>query len=1286
MAKPLVEVAISADGSVFVREVDKATGASDKFASAVKKSGDTAKGAAKDFDGFAADVSRSAQTAAKWIAGLAAAAATAGAALVKTGVDAADALAKTADKLGTTTEAYAALSYAAKLSGVEQGQLEGGLKKLAKTLTDAASGSESAGRGFAALGLNVAQLMQMSADKQFGQIADALSRVENATQRAAVAQQVFGRAGVDLLQLTAEGSDGIAALAREADVLGLTLSRLDAAKVEQAADAFDRVSAGTSGLGQQLAVRFAPLIDGVVDKVYAWVEAMGGMGPVADRVFQGIVNGVAFVADAVAGLNVVWEVVEQGIRGIGLVWLQMWDSAMLNLAKVAEQIAAVLYKVGGFGADAFRGIELGWRAFAATFQEIAAGVASGFGSLVRVIVDAWNLLPWVTPINYEGTAIAAFIASMESAAQESRRRIEEIAAAPLPSQTIEPPKFSVDYENSEAHQFVLSYGQSWRDAQTELETLLAKPLPGEAIQTFVDQTTQSMNGQAAATVAAQGTARGAMIETGAVADALAKKSEDLAKKAVAASKSVSDQVQALLVEQATLRMSDKDAARFQAQLRITEAQAGLYEQLRERTAALSRARGADAVAIRGQIAALKDSIGAIDGQRVAVDGLVSANFDAKESADAHAEAMRQQKIEADRAAKAANPWAEALTGAVERIDSAFAELWKGTFDGFSDFADNLKNAFKQLLAELAHEAITKRIVFSIAGSLGFGKSSSAMASGGGGFDLGGIGSLFSGAKNFLGGFKAGGLSGGLDAMLGGSFSGLPGMLEGFYQGVGKLSGMVGLDKLQLAANGKGLAVGAGTPGQALLGAGLDIGGGFLGGYAGNKLGASLFGERKTTGIGSGIGAIAGSALLPIPGVGAAIGSFLGSIAENAIGKIFGTGDLVKWGKLGITTGGGSNIPNDGSALETVTAASGLTLTAVAKRTDAEAAKQLLEGFNAIDGALTAAARSAGITVDFANKVLGNTSLNVDNEGPNNSFGVGDRLDKFSADRIKGSADEFARAWLAEIDDQVSTRIKTVLGDTARKTADQIVSLFTAASDLDRLLKINVLEETAKAAEAASKTIISAYDEATQKVVDLASEYDGTAESLTTLNQALAEQKAIAVQLAEQYRQVALAVNDAFGNTISQIQDSLLSEADLYAKRRQQIADLTTELGTTIDPARIAAISDQINQLASAAYGLLDESQRAALGNEFVTFLENARDLATAQLTAGTDQLGSRETGLAGAVDLELMAQAAQTQQTAANTFANAVNTFAGIVGGNGISIDIEAILANLRAQGVEVNG
>jgi hypothetical protein len=1160
VAKPLVEVAISADGSVFVREVDKATGASEKFSSSVKKSGDTAKQTAKDVEGFGAEFGK----AAKWVAASAAAAATGAALFVKSAIDTADAAGILAGKLDISTESLSKLQYAATLADVSQGALEGGLKKLSTTLTTALDPGSKVAKMFDALGLSVRELIELPADQQLGRIGDALGRVENSNMRAALAQRIFGKSSQELIPILAEGSDGIRKAGDELERFGGVISGDLAQRAGEFNDNLDRIKTAAGGLGLQVADQLLGPLNDLSNEILELAQQKENAEGIATFI-EGIGRAVVFTVQAVANTGNVF-------RFLG------------------EEIAAL---VGG----------------------------PAIGDIERIDEAIANLQERLKPNNERGPAAGFVIPTFIS--DEERAKIE---------QDIERLK-QMKRVSEDLIQMQVRAQQSAKaaaDAQEKQgQSAGAAVAPTGRLAVSVQTLTQALQEETPEQKAAK-SAR-----------------ESAAKAADEARKGLDELVQSKRIENALLGVSARDQARYRAQLQLTE------------------------IAARGNAVVTEE-------MRQELDALTMSTYDTTEATKAHEKAMQD-------AANAANPWADALEGAAQRIDSAFVDMWKNIGSGFDSFAVSLKESFKQLLAELAHMAITRPILMRIGAAFGLGGSSGAMASGGGGgFGFGGIGSIFSGAKNFLGGFKSGGLSGGIDALMGASSlssNWLGNAMSEFRFALGDASRALGLDGLAGRFDAAGLKIN--TFGQSIVDFGANLGAGMAGNWAGNKLGQSLFGERKTTGVGGTVGGVIGSAWGPI---GTAIGSFLGSLAENAIGKIFGTGDLVKWGKLGITTGGGSNIPTDGSALETVTAASGLTLTAVAKRTDAEAAKQLLEGFNAIDGALTAAARSAGITVDFANKVLGNTSLNVDNEGPNNSFGVGDRLDKFSADRIKGSADEFARAWLAEIDDQVSTRIKTVLGDTARKTADQIVSLFTAASDLDRLLKINVLEETAKAAEAASKTIISAYDEATQKVVDLASEYDGTAESLTTLNQALAEQKAIAVQLAEQYRQVALAVNDAFGNTISQIQDSLLSEADLYAKRRQQIADLTTELGTTIDPARIAAISDQINQLASAAYGLLDESQRAALGNEFVTFLENARDLATAQLTAGTDQLGSRETGLAGAVDLELMAQAAQTQQTAANTFANAVNTFAGIVGGNGISIDIEAILANLRAQGVEVNG
>jgi hypothetical protein len=81
------------------------------------------------------------------------------------------------------------------------------------------------------------------------------------------------------------------------------------------------------------------------------------------------------------------------------------------------------------------------------------------------------------------------------------------------------------------------------------------------------------------------------------------------------------------------------------------------------------------------------------------------------------------------------------------------------------------------------------------------------------------------------------------------------------------------------------------------------------------------------------------------------------------------------------------------------------------------ALQLLDGFAAIDSSLTDLARSVGITVDFAGKVLGNTSLNVDNEGPLNSFGVGARLDEFGLDDGATPIEEFNEYFGVSLSDE-----------------------------------------------------------------------------------------------------------------------------------------------------------------------------------------------------------------------------------------------------------------------------
>jgi hypothetical protein len=1092
-------------------------------------------------------------SAAKWGAATAAAAAAGTALFVKSAIDQADAANILAGKLGITTEALTKLQYSAKISDVSQQALEGGLKKLTVTLTAAQDPASKAAQYLSALGLSARELIALPADQQLGRIGDALNNVENQSQRAAIAQKIFGKAGMDLLPVLAEGSAGIRNLGEEAGRLGIVIGSDFAARAGVFNDNLDRIRSAVSGLGLSVAERLMPRLEELTDRILLMTQDPAVSEGLA-TLFAGIGNAALDAAEGVGKLA-------SGIAEINA--RNAAQSAQSGLAGLNAELADLIAKRDSLAADgSVMGSVLGSIASAVpAAASLIAGNAENLSDLDRQIIELQGLK------EKNLKAIDDYL-SIDVAAIESTKRTTDQSAA------------------VRAHTAALS-----------LETAEQK---------------------------------------------------SAAAAAAAANKKIAESVSQLQFELVQLTRNEKA----------------------QRIAVALRNAGADAASAEGK----------------SIAKLTAALFDHEESMKRNKAALDEMDrgmadLEGgmDKTAAKSDPWAEALQGAVERVDSAFVDMWKNIGSGFDSFADSLKDAFKQLLAELANMAITRPIVMRFASALGLGGSASALAGGGGG--LGGIGSLLSAGKSAFQGFQSGGLSGGLNALIGGSPTGgmLGESLSSLRFGLGDLSSKLGLDGLAGKFNSQGLEIK--STGANLLDIGANIGAGFLGSLAGDKIGSALFGDRKTTGIGSGIGGIIGSASGPL---GTAIGSFLGSLAENAIGKIFGLGDQAKFGKLGITTGGGSNIPTDGSALKTITAASGLQLSAVAKRTDAESALKLLDGFTAIDSSLTELARSVGVTVNFAGKVLGNTSLNVDNQGPNNSFGVGARLDKFNADKIKTSADDFARAWISEIDDQLTGRIKSILGDTSKRTAEQIVQIFGFASKLDKLLKIDVLAEVTAAAAAKTKTLLDVYGEATDAVVNLAHEYDGSLESMTSLTDALQSQKVVAAQLAVAYEEVSQLVDATFGNAISTIEESMLSEADLYQRRRSQIASLTDELSTTIDPAKIAGLVQQIDALAGSAFQMLDETQRKQVSQEFITFLEQAQTIADQQIQAGRDSLAGRETATANAIDLEVMNTAALTQQAAANTFAAAVTTFAGVMGA-GFNLDPATIAAYIAANKAEVN-
>ncbi|MVF50577.1 DUF4214 domain-containing protein [Pseudomonas monteilii] len=299
---------------------------------------------------------------------------------------------------------------------------------------------------------------------------------------------------------------------------------------------------------------------------------------------------------------------------------------------------------------------------------------------------------------------------------------------------------------------------------------------------------------------------------------------------------------------------------------------------------------------------------------------------APDKAAEYQEALRLLGLEYEQNRNAATAWGKFTEGALDRVDGAFADAWKSIGDGFDGFATSLKEGFKQLLAELAHMAITRPIVMQIGAALGVG-GLSAQASGlfggsasGGGLSLSSLWNAGSGAYSaatsgfgsaVTAGWNAGqGFLGGMQGAISGGYNYISNGLSGLFSSgaaAGSGSTIAGytspafqnwVGAQQAAAyQVSGLTQAMAGVGGAIYGYGQSgLKGAVTGGLGG--WGGSLAGAAAGTAAGTYIGGTLGSVL---PGIGTAIGAALGSyLGGSLFGGSWQTKDVGL--SLGVTDG------------------------------------------------------------------------------------------------------------------------------------------------------------------------------------------------------------------------------------------------------------------------------------------------------------------------------------------------------------------------------------------------
>lgn len=119
----------------------------------------------------------------------------------KSAIEAADAVADGSKRVGLSAEEYQKLSYAAKQTGTDMSGVEAAFKKMSSTVADARNGNKQAIDTLAKLGISIDDLKGKSPDQIFSLVADALNMVADATDKAALAQDVFGKGGMQIIPM-----------------------------------------------------------------------------------------------------------------------------------------------------------------------------------------------------------------------------------------------------------------------------------------------------------------------------------------------------------------------------------------------------------------------------------------------------------------------------------------------------------------------------------------------------------------------------------------------------------------------------------------------------------------------------------------------------------------------------------------------------------------------------------------------------------------------------------------------------------------------------------------------------------------------------------------------------------------------------------------------------------------------------------------------------------------------------------------------------------------------------
>ncbi len=232
MANAAITIDLNAKIANFETELKRATGTLDHF----EKKGSAALATFKSFGaGLVGALSVGAITS-----------------FAKAGIDAADALNDMSQRLGVSVKDLASFKLAAEQSGTSLDGVGAGIARLTRSIGEAEGGNKNLAAALGALGITA-----RDPKEAFFQLADAVERIQDPSERAALLSQVLGKSYQDLIPLLVQGGAALRESARQSETFADAMARL-APQADQFNDQLALLKNNVAGLAATVLSKLVP--------------------------------------------------------------------------------------------------------------------------------------------------------------------------------------------------------------------------------------------------------------------------------------------------------------------------------------------------------------------------------------------------------------------------------------------------------------------------------------------------------------------------------------------------------------------------------------------------------------------------------------------------------------------------------------------------------------------------------------------------------------------------------------------------------------------------------------------------------------------------------------------------------------------------------------------------------------------------------------------------------------------------------------------------------------------